>query len=128
MLFNSTIFSSLSTYSTLFPSLLGANLLNTLLTTTNNVCTLSSQIVYDVSTLSNISRYYNTAAGVSSVYRDLTSSVNNSYISYSSELSSLLTNFNQNLANVNAVPGVSSLASTGPFIFSSATGRIREID
>ena len=128
MLFNSTIFSSLSTYSTLFPSLLGANLLNTLLTTTNNVCTLSSQIVYDVSTLSNISRYYNTAAGVSSVYRDLTSSVNNSYISYSSELSSLLTNFNQNLANVNAVPGVSSLASTGTFIFSSATGRIREID
>jgi hypothetical protein len=125
---NSTIFSSLSTYSTLFPSLLGANLLNTLLVDTTNVCTLSSQIVYDVSSLSNISRYYNTAVGVSSVYRDLTSSVNTSYTNYGSQLSSLLSSFNLNLANVNSAPGVSSLASTGTFIFSSATGRIREID
>jgi len=124
----STTISSFSSFSTLFPTYIGSNLLMNLQTNTANVCSFSTQIVTDASTLITLTYPFDASVGVSSVYQILQSTVNTTSTLYYYQISTISGDFNTSLVNVNAVPGVSSLASTGTIIFSTIQSQINRID
>jgi len=124
----STILSSFSSYSTLFPTYIGSNIFNNLQTNTVNVCSFSTQIVTQASTLIESTKQFDASVGVSSVYKILVSTVNTTSTLYYYQMSTISGNFNNSLTNVNAVPGISSLASTGTITFSTIQSQINRVN
>jgi hypothetical protein len=119
----STSISSLSSFSTLFPTYIGSNILLNLQINTANVCSLSTQIVVQASSLISLTYQFDASVGVSSVYGILQSTVNTTSTLYYYQMSTISGNFNTSFVNVNPVTGLSSLASTGSIVFSTIESR-----
>lgn len=115
----STTISSFSSFSTLFPTYLASNILAGFQSNTANVCSFSTQIAVQASSLVELTYPFNTAAGVSSIYQTLQSTVVTTSGLYSTQISTISGNFNFSFNRTNPVSGLSSLASSGIFVFST---------
>ena len=124
----STTISSFSSFSTLFPTYLASNVLAGFQSNTSNVCSFSTQISVQASSLTELTYPFITGGGVSSVYQTLLSTVNTTSTLYYYQMSTISGNFNVSFVRTNPVPGLSSLASSGTFVFSTIAVRSSTID
>ena len=100
-----------STYSTLFPYILGQGLLSSLSTLNSGISTLSTLITLDASTIYGRPVPFITGPGISSMYSNFSTNIAVSYYKYSDIISSLNNAFMKGLSNVNYVPGMCSLST-----------------
>jgi hypothetical protein len=102
-----------STYSTLFPYILGQGLLSSLSTLNSGISTLSTSITIDASTIYGRPVPFITGPGISSMYSNFSTDIAVSYYKYSDIISSLNNAYVKGLSNVNSVPGMCSLSTVG---------------
>jgi len=100
-----------STYSTLFPYILGQGLLSSLSTLNSGISTLSTSISLDTSTIYSRPVPFITGPGISSMYSNFSTNITVSYYKYSDIISSLNNAYVKGLSNVNSVPGICSLST-----------------
>jgi hypothetical protein len=124
----STALSSFSTFSTLFPTYLASNILAGFQSNTSNVCSFSTQISVQASSLTELTYPFITGGGVSSIYQTLQSTVATTSGLYSTQMSTISGNFNVSFVRTNPVSGLSSLASSATSVFSTIAIQSSTID
>jgi hypothetical protein len=113
-----------STFSTIFPFILGRSILSSLSTLNNRISTFSTLVVADTSTIYGLVDPYITGPGVSSMGADLSTNTGVTYNDYSHTISTIMRPFNAAFLNTNPVPGLCTIRSNAVFFNSTILGII----
>ena len=117
-----------STFSTTLPAIIGSSVNYELDFISKNISSISTNIVFNKSTIYSINESYMTAQSLSSMSSFISTQIGVAYTNYSSRISTSYLSYITPLAIANSIPGLSSLYKSGSAADYSTTSYMMSIN